>query len=514
MPGVNVTTAVRTGPVGTGTNVAGQAFLVGTAERGSTTEPTLLRSFRDYTTYYGKYQSGNLYSHVKTFFDEGGSRCYVFRAINYTTADQVAAAVTLNQSASATLTLTAANVGTWGNGLTATIQTIAEDPNILAGYFRVKIALDGETLLSTRDLADKSDAISFINTSVVKHLVVASDADPLAGNPTAIADEPFAGGSDGTAPLTDHIEDALDGSFDADPDVESCFSATLATGAVAAPGYTGSQIWNALRNHAAANNRIALCAFTLGDSSAGAKTAASAYYADNEGKSMAFYWPHIKVPAPNTNELATGQSTVTTATINLSPEAYAGAARAKAVEAAGGPWRAGAGQISQAVNITDLYQDVTPATADTLDKARVNAIRKVNDTIRVYGARSVSSDEVNWRYITQQDTINYIKNGVEERMERFLFEVIDGNGVLFGRIRASITALLKPIAKLNGLYAAFDANGKQIDPGFTVDVSADNNPAAQLAEGEVTATIGVRVSGVADLINVVITKSNLVDPLV
>ena len=154
------------------------------------------------------------------------------------------------------------------------------------------------------------------------------------------------------------------------------------------------------------------------------------------------------------------------------------------------------------------------ATAQTLDDARINAIRKVNDTIRVYGARSVSSDEANWRYITQQDTINYIKDGIEERMERFLFDVIDGNGVLFGRIRSAITALLKPIAKSNGLYAAFDANGGQIDPGFTVDVSTDNNPTTQLAGGEVTATVGVRVSGVADLINVVITKSNLVDPLV
>ena len=513
MPGVNVTTAVRTGPVGTGTNVAGQAFLVGTAERGSTTEPTLLRSFRDYTTYYGKYQSGNLYSHVKMFFDEGGSRCYVFRAVNYTTADQVAASVTLDQTASPTLTFTAANVGAWGNGLAVSVETTSEDPNILTGYFRIKVSLDGTELLATRDLADKADAISVINSSSIKHLIVASDADPLIGAPTAIADESLAGGADGTAPTIDHIEDALDGSFDADPDVESCFSGSLSTGAVAAPGYTGGQIWNALRNHAAANNRIALCGFTLGASSASAKSSASGYYSDAEAKSMAFYWPHVKVPAPNSSELATGQSTVTTATINLSPEMYAAAARSKAVEAAGGPWRAGAGQISQASNIVDLYQDVTPASAETLDKARVNALRKINNTIRVYGARSVSNDEVNWRYITQQDTINYIKDGVEERMERFLFEVIDGNGVLFGRIRASITALLKPIAKLNGLYAAFDANGAQIDPGFTVDVSADNNPTSQLAGGEVTATVGVRVSGVADLINVVITKSNLVDPI-
>ena len=112
MPGVNVTTAVRTGPVGTTDNVAGQLFIVAPAERGSTTEPTLLRSFSDYTTYYGNYQSGNMYSHVKTFFDEGGSRCYAFRAINYDADDATTSTITLNDSSgSATMTLTSKNKG-------------------------------------------------------------------------------------------------------------------------------------------------------------------------------------------------------------------------------------------------------------------------------------------------------------------------------------------------------------------------------------------------------------------
>jgi len=69
MPGVNITTAVRTGPVGTGDIVSGQVFMVGETERGPLDEPTLLRSFSDFTTYYGNYKSGNLYSHVKTFFE-------------------------------------------------------------------------------------------------------------------------------------------------------------------------------------------------------------------------------------------------------------------------------------------------------------------------------------------------------------------------------------------------------------------------------------------------------------
>ena len=70
MPGINVTTAVRTGPTGNGDIVAGQWFVVGEAERGDITKPTLCRSFSDYVREYGDYQAGNLYQYVKTYFDE------------------------------------------------------------------------------------------------------------------------------------------------------------------------------------------------------------------------------------------------------------------------------------------------------------------------------------------------------------------------------------------------------------------------------------------------------------
>ena len=67
MPGISVTTAVRTGPTGNGDIVAGQWFVVGEAERGDITKPTLCRSFSDYVKFYGDYQAGNLYQYVKTY---------------------------------------------------------------------------------------------------------------------------------------------------------------------------------------------------------------------------------------------------------------------------------------------------------------------------------------------------------------------------------------------------------------------------------------------------------------
>jgi len=53
-----------------------------------------------------------------------------------------------------------------------------------------------------------------------------------------------------------------------------------------------------------------------------------------------------------------------------------------------------------------------------------------------------------------------------------------------------------------------------LDPGYNVTVNSTNNPTSQLATGLVKADVGVRVSGVADLINITITKSNLSAPVI
>jgi hypothetical protein len=67
---------------------------------------------------------------------------------------------------------------------------------------------------------------------------------------------------------------------------------------------------------------------------------------------------------------------------------------------------------------------------------------------------------------------------------------------------------------IGALYPAFDANGRQLDQGYTVRCDAALNPASQLATGLVKATVGVRVSSVGDKIEIEIVKSNLTSSVV
>ena len=80
MPGVVVTTAVRTGPSTTNVAPASTFFVAGTSQRGSTTEANLVTSLAEFEARYGGYtSSGTLHQQVQTFFEEGGARAYVGR---------------------------------------------------------------------------------------------------------------------------------------------------------------------------------------------------------------------------------------------------------------------------------------------------------------------------------------------------------------------------------------------------------------------------------------------------
>jgi hypothetical protein len=285
-----------------------------------------------------------------------------------------------------------------------------------------------------------------------------------------------------------------------------------------APGKNATDnanIVGALREHGVANSRVVFVVADASDGTASAaKTAAAALDNAAGASHVALFWPHLKVNAPNILDVAAGATAPVGTTITISPEAYAAGARARAIQAAQGPWRPGAGQISIARSVLGLSHDISPSTGDSLDAARVNAIRVIADSFRIYGARSVSSDEVQWKYITQQDTVNYIKANVERRMEQFMFSTIDGNGRLFGSIRASLTAFLETVRLAGGLFEAYTDNNQLLDPGYSVKVDSDINPLTQLATGMVKAEVGIRVSGVADLINITITKSNLTAPVI
>jgi hypothetical protein len=68
-------------------------------------------------------------------------------------------------------------------------------------------------------------------------------------------------------------------------------------GCVAAPGFVDASTYTALRNHAAANNRIALLGVAEGSNVASAISTASTYVGEGSGEEcVGFFYPWVKIP--------------------------------------------------------------------------------------------------------------------------------------------------------------------------------------------------------------------------
>lgn len=482
MPGVVVTTAVRTGPSNANIAPSSTFFVVGTANRGPIDEAVLVTSLNEFETYFGPYEaSKSLHTHLQTFFEEGGSRAYVARVVG---SGATAGTINLNNAgAVASLRLDAANPGAWSADVKAQVVTAGSGFAVVLLYRNVEV-------YRTAEMATAGAAATAINASAVASLYVTATA-LVAGNTLAVAAATaLSAGNEGSAPSTANHVTGL-----------TLFEGHLGSGAVAIPGQNTSTIWDGLLAHAAANNRIALMAGASNASDTDMITNAAGYGSNANAQFGAMYWPWVNVTI-------TGGATAT-----ISPESYVAAKRAVAHNTVG-PWQAPAGLISRADFVTGLATQVTKTVGDSLDAARVNALRVIQGGVRIYGARSLSSDTTNWRYITYRDLVNYVVTQVAERMEDLVFSPIDGRKAVFGRLEARAIGVLEPLRKSGALYEAFDTNGNQLDPGYSVEVSDALNPPSQLADGLVKAKVGIRPSSVSDRIEVEIVKSNLTSSVV
>lgn len=497
MPGVQISTAVRTGPTSTTVRESSQAFFAGIAQRGPTDTALKVNSMEEYTLNYGDYvANGYLHSTVEAFFEEGGSQCFIARAINANATTGFLVLSDTNPAASgySAVRLDAIGAGAWSDDIDT--QVIAGS---IANSVIVKLFYDNDLIFSSGNCTTNNQIVGKINNSLIaSKYVIASAGNVLAGIPVVQGLTALDGGANGATPTAANCITAL-----------ALFLDSYGSGAVACPEYTGSDVSvgtvpTALVAHAKANNRIAILHTEDGSTVAEAQNTAeyiNGTITDNL-EHAAIYYPWVFLPSGTlgVNRL-------------IPPDGYAAGARARAHNNIG-QHQPGAGIISTARHINGIESEVGKTDADTLDDAKVNVIRFINNSIRVYGARSLSDDNENFRYINSQDVVNHVVTEAERALEDILFSPIDGRNRIFAEVEARLIGILEPL-RLNGaLFEAFDQFGNRVDYGYTVKCDPSLNPLANLANGTVTARVGLRVSSVGDSIEVSIVKSNLTTSVV
>ena len=484
MPGVVVTTAVRTGPTNNQVNPSATLFVAGVTTRGPEGKAIAVYSIAEYETVYGGYtSSGYTHQTIATFFEEGGAKAYVSRVI-----PDDAAAATLNLVDNAVtpanaVILTASGEGVWANTLLkAKCDSTSSAGTVVS--FKITVLLNDVVVFVSQTHTSVANAVDEINNSAVASLYVSAAAGASALLPKTAAAALFSGGADGGALDEGDLTEALDFFID-----------SYGPGAVCAPGFYLAGNYDSLISHAKTNGRIALLGFDSTDTVSDAVTVANTYSTVVGAEYAAFYYPWVRVP----------NGTLTTL---IPSEGYVAAKRAQVINSSG-VWNVYAGAVSQAGYVTEPQSYLTATQESSLAAVGVNPIKIVNGTTRIYGARSASSDTTNFRFINSRETLNYITYEAKRALEAHVFRPIDGRKSLFAEIRSSLVAIMDRIAVAGGVYEAVDAQGKQIDPGYAVRVDDSINPISQLASGTIKAKIGARISSIGETIEIEIVKSNL-----
>ena len=481
MPGIVVNTSVRTGPSTINQSQTASWFVVGFTERGPSNEAKLVTSLSDYESVFGDYVSyGEVHQQVQTFFEEGGAQVYVSRVVG---ASAAAGVLQVPNTASGTaLTLTAVGQGDWSSNLTTTLTALGSGKNL-------KLYLSGDLVYNSGEVATATALVNKITGSAVasKYITATIGTGTFANITSATA---FSAGDDNRNGVTDATWfTALDD-----------FGYDFGPGAVSMPGLVTSgnisTVHTTILDHCYENHRIAVLStpsnYTATEAADHAETLGSEDYSEYGG----LFWPWVKA----TKEDGTA--------IVISPEGFVAAKRSIAHNRTGS-WAAYAGVVTESRWLTGLNDTVTKTVSNTLDESRVNTLRIINGRVRVYGARSLSSDEDNYRFLNAREMLNFVVAKCETVLEDLVFSPIDGRSALFTRVKGRLISMLEPIRIAGGLYEAFDGTGRRIDYGYTVIVNDAINPLSQLAGGLVKAKVGVRISSIGDQIQVDVTKSNL-----
>ncbi len=376
--------------------------------------------------------------------------------------------------------------------MNVTVQVTA---GTAAGTFIILIRKNGNLVYSTGNCSSVTQAVGRINSSTAASAIVTAEDLQATGSPqpeVSAATALSAGDDDRSAIVVADYVTALNNFLD-----------SYGTGVVVCPESSHTTIQTGLATHANTYSRLAYLFGAFDDTIAETKTAGfNLSAADANSEHVAYFYPWVYIPTSTNgiNRL-------------IPPVGYAAAKRALA-HIQTGAHQPGAGLISAARFVNGVATDIDKTNGDALDDAYVNAIRIINNTVRIYGARSMSSDIDNFRYITAQDVVNQVVVEANRSLEDLLFGVIDGRNTVFASVESKLFAILEPLRVRGALFEAFDATGKRIDFGYTVKCDSTLNPTSQLATGLVKARVGLRVSSVGDKIEVDIIKSNLTKSVV
>lgn len=464
--GINSTTAV--------------GAIVGLASQGPIV-PTFVDSWSKFVTLYGGFAKvGGLVPElaygVYNFFAAGGSRCLVLRVLG---ASPVYATCSLTDGAAtpqATVALTAAAPGVWGNGLNVT----AVDRDAANGRFDLTLYSGGTTSAFvveqyndvSVDPADSRYIVSLLNAG--SQYVTAVNANSATAAPAnrvvQVAAKAFTGGSDGAAVGTADYQSAF-----------AAFDVISAPLVMAIPGNTTNAVQTSAITYCSGRTD----SFFVADLATGldAPGAVSAAASLTSSSFAAAYWPRVNMIDPNAANATQ---------LRLSPVSGSVVGLYIANDVTRGVFKAPAGITTKIPGAVSLERKLTLTDLDTLNVGNVNAIKTIPGTgVVVFGARTLKKTAAD-RYINVRRTLIYIESTLKFVTAFAVFE--NNDAILWSSVTRKCTQVLAALWSSGGLV------GATAQQAFYVTCDATNNTPMTIDTGVVNVSVGVALQQPAEFI--------------
>lgn len=470
-------------PAGTISTSTG-AF-IGADSRGPTV-PTLVTSYSEFARLFNDVSTigaGALPFQVYSFFANGGSQAYVCRVAGTGAAAATRQFTDRATTPLATLTVSAANPGVWGNDIYIDIEDAvgygtSSTFNVVVYYGGTTAAFLVERFVNlTMDTTASNYALSVVNNATAgsRFVRVAQPTTPSVtaapnNNPSVQYGVRLTNGTNGAAVTDANFSTALT-SFDAVSEpVNLCL-----------PGATVAQQNLALSYAQNRGDIFVVCELpTTVVTAASAITEAGAFTPTSYG---AVYWPAVVVSDP--------ASTQPGATRVLAPSG-ALLGLISLTDATRGIQKAPAGTSTRIAGALGTTATMTSVELDDLNVAQINAIRQVPGSgIVVMGARTLKQGSSD-RYVPIRRVLIYVKSNVINLSQYVVFEPNTS------KTRESLELTLDRF--LRDCWTRGLLKGASATEAYYVVCDGSNNDTTSISQGIVNVEVGVSLITPAEFI--------------
>jgi hypothetical protein len=416
------------------------------------------------------------------FFREGGSKAYVSRVVG---PNPVIATVNLlDGTAAVSLVAKAKSPGAYGNNRRITVQV----PGSGGTGFSILITdtTDATIQEQSPDFLTQQAAIDWSN-GLAQHVTLTLGAGTA--NPVALAATAFATGTDDRANATDaNWVTAL-----------TRFTRDLGPGQVTQVGRTTAQAYADTLAHAQAYNRLAILDGADSSSPTTLKNSVTALRAGGLGRYGAMFAPWVQM---NGVTVGTVRTVPPSALVCGKIAASDGAGKSPNSPAAG----AGGGVAKAVTGLSQIAYDSgagIDVTRDDMYTGGVNQIVYRYGVFEVFGWRTLVDPigaDLDWLNLGNARTAMFIQAKGLAIAENYILTQIDGRGRVFKAFQGDLIAMLSQLYLQDALF------GGSPQEAFSVDVGPQVNTPTTIANRELHAAIGVRMSEDAEMVIIEVAK--------